>query len=535
MQAIAVGVVLRCSICGGRREAAILSPLADRSLRNLILLMQGAPENIDTPECCEQHMQIEEMFYAFDEPGLNLLIWGAEEGCLFVAGEEVESEDQLKEIIGRPFSVADLHRLHLSSPGCYSPSPGIVTFAATGDDLENQLAQAYALLEEQRMGEEGVLGPISWGRLSGWRTWLGEPGDRLFSGQLAIISLISKAVVVEALHYASERRELEFIASEEGPRVAVGEFEAPVSLAFLAALTIEEPLTVDEAASWAVSSLRRNLDCCQEVLEGLRGQGFSVIAEPGGMARFQGEEGFSSQLNLASLCRKSGFDPQQVLSQISDLRENARGVAYQDTSGRRSCGCTPLLTLVLRDQDWLDQATSSEEPDIDILSRPAWDGVYSVPVDDCPHSLAYVSRRQLEQRGASEEELFTEARANLGRTSFAVEGKPLHAADGSTHAVAWAGYNISTALLGDNLLRGLDRQSPRVREGPLSLHALCTSQDLVILMDSEADQELLAIQVAGVRKALSDSPWNLDPMVHLEVFRREGDAAGNFTADVLDV
>lgn len=110
---------------------------------------------------------------------------------------------------------------------------------------------------------------------------------------------------------------------------------------------------------------------------------------------------------------------------------------------------------------------------------------------------------------------------------FELQAEPFRSLEEEIHAVAFLGHNASSLIMQDELLRGLDRQGAKISSQASKLQAVCVSRDLIVLLNPGADQETIALQLAGLKQAMQDSPYDLDPMVHSKTFMRQGKAAGN--------
>lgn len=532
----------KCPQCGKEQVGILLTPIEERSLRTLQQAMQTLAEGQESPQCCQAETELLGIIYRFDEPNIEPLQYDQDRKTVTYLGEEIESEEKLQAEAGRPYSIADLHRITLQEQGPepYSPSPGVVTLKIDRGDPEHlyrQLDQAQAIMEEQDAGRDGAIGPINWKELPGHRTWIGGQAEGIASGEITVVSIIDTESLIGAIEESAERQGLKISQPEKILQIGKGDITLSYDVRQAIELTVEKPLSLHEAAHWVSFAHARSIDCMQEAISILKQKGAEVEIKDGGMIdiRTAGKASANAEINLQSIARKSEYNPEATAEQIDRMLSTMqeRGKDYSQLGLKKPCGCTPLLTLVLRPQEWIRELRESSQGSIDTVARPAFGEIDKVLVEDCPHSLAYIYKVQLEEIGASEDELFEQAERNLPKTMFDLQSREFHSVDGEVHAVAWLGHNASTVMLKEEMVRGLDTQSPRVRKGPKELQAICASRDMVLLFDPEADQETIALQLAGLNQELKDSPYDLDPMVHTISFDREGERAGKFTVGEL--
>lgn len=538
---MAIEAHFHCPECGKEHVGVLLTPLEERSLRTLQESMSLLSESQESPPCCGEETELREILYRFDEPGALPLQYDPDRKAVTYCGVEIESEEHLQAEAGRPYSLPDLHRIKLAEGADpYSPSPGVVTIKlerAEPQYLSEQLEKAERLMEEQGAGGDGVIGPVNWRELSGYRTWLGGEADRITDGSVTVVNVIDTETLMQAIESSAESQGMKTSREDQRLQVEKDEIKLNYDVRQVIDLTVEKPLSLAEAGKWVGFTHARSIDCMQETLRILRGQGASIEVKEAGMIEvsIEGENPTSAEVNLLSIARKSEYIPEatarQIERMISTMEESRRGGLR--LGAKKPCGCTPLLTLVLRPQEWVEEIRKSSQSGIDVLSKPAFEGIAKVLVEDCPHSLAYVYKEHLKETQSGEEELFKEAEQNLKETLLDLQGRSFQSIDEEVHAVAWLGHNASTVMLDKDMLRGLDANNPRVREGVKQLQAISASRDMVVLFDPKADQETIALQLAGLKQELKDSPYDLDPMVYTESFKRQGDKAGKFTVSQL--
>jgi hypothetical protein len=566
---LALEAELRCEECGENTHALVAGQLDQRSLRSLALSAEklAGPDNEELKCQCGGVYRLVEMRYHFDEAGLPELVYQADDGLLRVGGVEVSSESDLHELIGRPFSVADFHRQMLSAemPGSYMPSPGLVVLAVSGQAVEGLVQEIISEAGEEEpdfdlseisgvakdcMDEgvellagsdfsHGMVGPLAWTRFSGWRSWLGEPGERIDEGELICASVLVASEIINELRHHGGKLDmaLEEEGGEEGKTLTFSALEQhfDIDINQIAMLTVEHALTISEAAAWVAISAHHSLECCYEVIKELRQEGWLISSEPDGRIRVAAADnsGVTGLMNLISIARKSNHEPKDMMEQIRQLLAQMSEVGDPDhhkIGGERQCGCTPTLSFVVRGEEWLAGRDEAYGKEYVALSKEAWGGARKALVEDCEHSLSYVTALISEQDSPENLELLEQGEQGLSRANFTVYGKAFKSADNKTHAVLWAGHNVNTVLLDEGLSRGLDRQLPRVDKAVEEITVVSLTSDLVMLLDPEVESSLLDIQIsAALREMGYDSPWDRsNPIPYTRQLARAGERAGKF-------
>jgi hypothetical protein len=300
-------------------------------------------------------------------------------------------------------------------------------------------------------------------------------------------------------------------------------------------LTVEHALTISEAAAWVAISAHHSLECCYEVIKELRQEGWLISSEPDGRIRVAAadDSGVTGLMNLVSIARKSNHEPKDMMEQIRQLLAQMSEVGDPDhhkIGGERQCGCTPTLSFVVRGEEWLAGRDEAYGKEYVALSKEAWGGARKALVEDCEHSLSYVTALISEQDSPENLELLEQGEQGLSRANFTVYGKAFKSAENKTHAVLWAGHNVNTVLLDEGLSRGLDRQLPRVDKAVGEITVVSLTSDLVMLLDPEVESSLLDIQIsAALREMGYDSPWDRsNPIPYTRQLARAGERAGKF-------
>lgn len=517
----------------------LLAPLDDRSLRSFQAAMRSLHEQADNgalPGCpeCGGELNLRDLRYRFDEPALPILHYDPDTEELQLHGVAITSEQELVDAVERPFSPADLHRMQLGSvrAGAYLAGPGVVTAALRVEgDPTQMLTQAMTEARELLgvggySSSDGIL-PLMWNDAGGYGAWLGEPADRLRERELLVINLISIDRLLNDLLDCAEALDLQIDINHEDHEVTVsrGELSLPVDLFDIAALTVRTPLTLTEAAHHGLWELTRSMDCQLEVMGRLRADGYQITLEEDGTAVIAPGRASDKvvKANLSSVVRKMDYDVEQALESV---RHSLAEITESESPGlgqTRACGCTPLLTLVARAAEWVSAVRADGQA---LISRPVWDGVEAVLVEDCRHSVRFVPDHPSMVDDAHE--ALQEAERNLPQMSFDARGRAVRDVHGETFAVIWAGHNVASVALDERLVRGLARQEPALRASE-EIYAISLTRDLLVLLDPTGDPELLATAMAAAQRDLHDSPFEVSTVLpgHVEL-RADGDAAGIF-------
>jgi hypothetical protein len=512
-------------------------------------------DNIEAIVCeCGETAHISSVRYVFDEPELPPLTYDLESGQLAVDDKIIENEQQLFELLGRPFSIADFSGRQLAGepPGTYTPSPGVVVLAVSGhevdlisDDepsisagIQQIMLESDHLLKGQDLSQ-GLIGPLAWSRCSGWRSWVGEPGERIEQGELVCINIFAVSALVGYLDALAEPQGMVVERNIGGVPDAISAHGLSVELDLTATalLTMEQALTLAEAASWTLASAEKAIACCRVVVEELKSEGVYITPAAEGMSEvtFEATPELSGLINLASIARKSHYSSEEMLQQVRQLlgQLTRDSDIKHEMGATRNCGCTPLLTYAVRSDSWLAARNAEylSQGGTSMVSRGAWKEASKVLVEDCPHALSYVTESQAECAEKPLDSLIQEADHNLALSSFTAYGRALKDLDNKTHAVIWAGHNINTVLLEEDLIRGLDKQSPRVDKSIREIQAVSITPDFVLITGPNADQQLVDIQVSAVMRELgTDSPWERGGSIPYSYFlERKGTRSGMFT------
>lgn len=560
MDAAGLSGELRCQDCDNAAVVALVMSLHDRSLQAFAKVADSVEKHPPPCPACGGRGQLKELRFSFDEPGLPELVYDPQADRLELGGKAISSEADIHQRIGRPFSVRDYHRLTLSqgaSPLAYAPSPGVITLAVSGQGAQTE-EQAMGIMQpamelaapllhaHSPQEEQALMLPIAWSKEAAPSTWLGPLAQVWERGDLSLINIVVVNRLLDYVVQLADRQGLKAERDGDGVVLSRGELSDAIDVEEVAQLTIRWPLTLAEAAMYGLSDARRVFDCAGEVLSRLRSESWLSKAEAkdGMLVDLHLGEGNPVRVNLASLSRRLRFDPDAVVTRIreftvhlSSLPGGAEG--WMPGTTKRGCGCDPVVGMVLRPLEWVQGVEHTP------LHRPLEDhpGLCACLVEDCPHALAYVVERP--DWDVDLEALWKQAQEGLLRQQFEVFGHLVRDLEGRVHAAIWVGHNVSTCLLDERLLRGLLAQVRKLapagkrRSGhPAGVRLLGRGDemsvvspicDLVALVGSGADPDLVRLELAQVEAKIKNTPFGMSqPAGAVAMFKAKGPLGGRF-------
>lgn len=540
--ALNAAAVVMPGVCAGCEEpftALACVPLEERSLRSVSQLSAESLHDNDVRcELCGAKLTTTEAVYEFDEPGTPPLIVDTETGALTVTDVVVESEQDVVEHAGRPFSVADWHRLHLTPLRegmiLYEVGPGIAVCASAvreppqitadpnhpmGYDIPGQAERVRAMTDAvaRKVGLLGgsgreisasgwVLQPWFLGLRDSVELWLGEPAERMVDGQLMVFALIDSARCVDAIQQEAELADLRWIPDEDPEQdESVGwvadRQDARMRIAFDAKTIGEDStvhaLTLREAAIRAVWQMQKTVRCARAVAQRLTTDGETVswkddltlVVERSGEASRTRRE-----VQLISAAHKCGLDPEDTADHVADVVRGMDDVFAQPDAGLHPCGCKPLLTAHMRPAGWGDDVT--ELPGTVAISRPFNDGADLVIATDCEHHAAFPMRGS---PGFEEEDvLWRLARSSVPNIHWRVAARNVGG------IMICGGYNLASTLWDVRSLRGMANAVGMKAE---RLVAVAINTNLVLLAPPNQSSDTLRMQVNRAIQDSQDQSW----------------------------
>lgn len=569
MDHVAGALELRCEGCEELAPALFAMPRESRSLRHLAGAARAIVDGIDgddqPPRCnlCGGRLQASETArYVFEEPDAPAVTIDLQSGEISVDGEAIDSEEDMVASVGRPFSPADLHRLKLTAlregTCAYGVGPGLITTASGVDKvdfvddpdgpsqvgiagMQERMASLFdaardaggpsSVMDELTAGAWGVV-PWILDMREQIEIWLGEPAQRMGSGQLLVFTLFDRQRAAEDLEQELELRDLSWEGESDAEERRDGWIVDPVeptrrmgfNVQEIGSRAVEQGLTLREAARAVVWDHDRVMQCARALHAAMDADGVPVTWEPDLRCELGGDEpqGQIRRADVGQLARHLNFEPDEVVSRLRMLQSAELVGDDEQAAPKRPCGCEPRALAVLRPQGWSARRYDSTE--FAMISQPFHDAEL-VLAEDCPHFVTYAARSTTEQIDV--DEAFEQARADLKHIEWEVYARPLA---GPGQPVLCAGTNIASATWDVRSLRGM-ANAVKVKSEQLVAVALGTN--VVLLMrPGVAPDETLRLQVTRTMQDLRDRPFgDSDPVPPFAVpFRVKGVKAGIWTA-----
>lgn len=500
--------VLKCSDCD---KEVVYGECNFPSVRSLSWLKEafeairtliGQSSHSGPSQCshCKGNLTLEYLQYRWDETDLPPIRYNPSSG-LRLDQETVNTEHQIFDCIGRPFSLAHYHQHELNLPGevyLYPTAPGLITCGFKGHiSTERQQSlrdQASAILypSGDELPEEGV---INWQQIikAGPLTWLGSRALDIEEGSVVVESVVDLNYLRDCLTAALDTRNFHWKSQDNHTFIVKrGDLALSLELSIIALKALALPSSLAEAVHLLLEEIERLFASIERALKLLGPIGHALVWKPDLQASLQTSSGEYRTLGIGAIAARLECQPQEIAEKLHMVITAITKEGQCALERPRPCGCLPVLTVVARSNEWVERSNNNSSR---LMTEAITEEVQACLVEDCQHYGRFLREGSLEKK-----EGFRRASQQIASAELTGHLRRILTIEGEVCGGICVGQSFSSVAWTPNLIRSL---ADEVGLSGVECQIIIPSTDIVCLASPEADPGLITLSLS---QAIGDLP-----------------------------